>query len=462
MKALIDLAAGVAHDILSPLIALDVIIKDIKDIPEEKRIIIRNSTNRINDIANNLLTHYSQRKNVGLEASNRKAELISDLVMSLVSEKRAQHRNGNVNLILNVEENAYGRFSILSASAFNRVLSNLIDNSIEAFAKEIQVNLSLINSDGGSLINIKIQDNGCGISTESLIKIANGDVISSKANGNGLGLLNSIKAIEKEWGGQFHIQSVINIGTMIEIILPQTSPPAWFLSELTVNSNIPIVILDDEESIHQVWKKRLNEIYNNFNFIDFYKPSDFIAWYKSAPLPTNLYLIDYEFIGSNKNGLSIIEELGIEDKSCLVTSRHEDLNVRDRCNEIGLRIIPKTFAAHILITLKEKDIPRLVDLIFIDDYKSITDAWVLHGVSVGKKIASYNSVHAFRADINKFDLSTPIYVDSDLNDELKGEDFAKELYEYGFKCIYLSTGHPPDNFPKMFWIKEVVSKMPPF
>lgn len=110
----------------------------------------------------------------------------------------------------------------------------------------------------------------------------------------------------------------------------------------------------------------------------------------------------------------------------------------------------------------KREITKSADLIFIDDYESITQAWVMHGATVGKTIATYNSIHAFRADINKFDLSTPVYVDSDLNDEMKGQDFAKELYEYGFKNIYLSTGYPPSKFPKMFWIKEVVGKMPPF
>ncbi|HLB42673.1 MAG TPA: hypothetical protein VJN02_07475, partial [Gammaproteobacteria bacterium] len=54
------LASQLAHDIRSPLIALDIIIKDIKNIPEEQRIVMRNSANRINDIANNLLTQYRQ------------------------------------------------------------------------------------------------------------------------------------------------------------------------------------------------------------------------------------------------------------------------------------------------------------------------------------------------------------------------------------------------------------------
>lgn len=62
MKAMIDLAAGVAHDIRSPLAVLDIIIKEIKNIPEEQRIIIRNATTRISDIANNLLTQHREKQ----------------------------------------------------------------------------------------------------------------------------------------------------------------------------------------------------------------------------------------------------------------------------------------------------------------------------------------------------------------------------------------------------------------
>jgi signal transduction histidine kinase len=45
----------VAHDIRSPLSALSMIVGTLKDLPEEKRILIRNATQRINDIANGLL-----------------------------------------------------------------------------------------------------------------------------------------------------------------------------------------------------------------------------------------------------------------------------------------------------------------------------------------------------------------------------------------------------------------------
>lgn len=38
----------------------------------------------------------------------------------------------------------------------------------------------------------------------------------------------------------------------------------------------------------------------------------------------------------------------------------------------------------------------------------------------------------------------------------------KELYEKGFKNIYLSTGYQNTDFSEMYWIKEIVGKLPPF
>lgn len=464
MKALIDLAAGVAHDIRSPLIALDVIIKDIKNIPEEQRIVIRNSANRINDIANNLLTQYRQRKNADSDdsARNMKPELISDLLMSLISEKRVQHRNDSIKLILNVEENAYGRFSVISVSAFNRVLSNLIDNAIEADANEITVSLKILNPDEKSNLKIQIKDNGKGILPGTLQKILKGESVSSKAKGHGLGLPHAIKTIEKEWSGRLHINSFINDGTTIDIVLPQVPAPKWFLSKLIINPKESIVILDDDESIHQVWKERFKEVYADFNFIHHYNPQDLLSWYKDNSSVSSIFLIDYEFIGCDKNGLNIIEELEITDRSYLVTSRHEDLAVREYSEKMGIKIIPKTFAVYIPILLSKNNANKQADLIFIDDDAVITGAWVLHGIARGKVVAAYNSVRAFKIDRDQFNFDTPVFIDSNLNDVVKGQDVAKELYEDGFMNIYLATGYAAADFPEMHWIKEIVGKSPPF
>lgn len=282
------------------------------------------------------------------------------MLISLISEKRAQHRNDAIKFIISLEENTYGKFSIISASAFNRVLSNLIDNAIEALANEIKINLSILKLGVKNILAIQIQDNGCGISPEILHNILNGRSISNKEKGNGLGLPHAIKTIEKEWGGQLRVRSSVDVGTTIDITLLQTSAPTWFLSELIVNPRELIVILDDDESIHQVWAKRFNAISADFSFINHYNPQDFLIWYRDNPSTENIYLIDYEFIGCNKNGLNIIEELNITDQSYLVTSRHEDSRVRCYCEKIGLKIIPKTFAVFMPIRLSKRGIANLM------------------------------------------------------------------------------------------------------
>ena len=55
-EALVNLAGQVAHDIRSPLAALDTVISDVKQVPPEQRTMIVAATKRIRDIANNLLS----------------------------------------------------------------------------------------------------------------------------------------------------------------------------------------------------------------------------------------------------------------------------------------------------------------------------------------------------------------------------------------------------------------------
>jgi signal transduction histidine kinase len=56
---------------------------------------------------------------------------------------------------------------------------------------------------------------------------------------------------------------------------------------------------------------------------------------------------------------------------------------------------------------------------------------------------------------------TKIYIDSDLgNNSISGEQFAEELFEIGFKELYIATGHPPERFQKLKWLKYSTKKCP--
>src|SRR5690606_3675837 len=54
-QSLGEMASQVAHDIRSPLAALNVLEKELKSLGEEQRLLVRSAINRITEIANNLL-----------------------------------------------------------------------------------------------------------------------------------------------------------------------------------------------------------------------------------------------------------------------------------------------------------------------------------------------------------------------------------------------------------------------
>ena len=80
----------------------------------------------------------------------------------------------------------------------------------------------------------------------------------------------------------------------------------------------------------------------------------FRAFFRSTYLDLDsvLFLVDYEIIGSGGvTGLDLIEECGISSQSILVTSRYEETSIRERCENLGLKIIPKSMSGFVPIEL---------------------------------------------------------------------------------------------------------------
>ncbi len=100
--------------------------------------------------------------------------------------------------------------------------------------------------------------------------------------------------------------------------------------------------------------------------------------------------------------------------------------------------------------------------VLIDDDALVHMTWKVAARSAGADLKRFKNPADFFAICETLPKDTPIYIDSDLGDSLKGEEIAKTIHEKGFLTIYLETGHQPDSFPSMPWIKEVISKEPPW
>lgn len=360
LEAQSNFAKQVSHDIRSPLSALNMVMTTLKDVPEEKRLLIRNAVQRINDIANDLLAKSKKNNSEFINRSGnnlRRNELIllPALIDRLVSEKRIQYRDKiNVKIEADLRE-SFGDFIVADGKEIMRLLSNLINNSIESFKNnhgEVFVNVhSEVN-----YIKVIIKDNGFGIPEYIIAKLGEVGVTFGKEgseSGSGLGIHHAKKYIG-EIGGQFKINSIVDVGTSIEIILPKADTPDWFLTNISLKSNTQILCLDDDITIHQIWKNRFSDILLKFPGIkmkNFTSSQDFknfvelnFDMYESC-----LFLIDYELLGQSQNGLNIIESLDISSNSILVTSRYEEPDIVKRCIECKVKMIPKSLAGFIPI-----------------------------------------------------------------------------------------------------------------
>lgn len=339
----------VAHDIRSPLSALEMLSGSLNELGEQKRTILRNSINRIKDIANSLQT----KGNLPKQDSIRN-ELLMPVIDTLVTEKRIQYRDQlNIEIDFPQTKKAYGLFAKINPNEFKRALSNLINNSIESFHESRgKVSVQLTSNANETLITI--EDNGCGIAKDIIHKIGNMGATFNKVGGSGLGVHHAIESVQS-WGGDIKIESILNEGTKVTITLPRNDAPNWFVKELELVSGAPLIIFDDDQTIHQIWKGRIESAnIHDVPIIHLSNHKDFRGYFGKnfADLENSIFLMDYEILDSQETGIDLIREFGLESSAILVTSRYEEPGIRNLSEKLGIRMIPKSMSAFVPLKLK--------------------------------------------------------------------------------------------------------------
>ncbi len=337
----------VSHDIRSPLAALKMTVEDAEGIPPAYSKIIKLSVQRINDLANNLLS-----KNDGQDdqAIKIQVEMLSPILDSLVSEKRAIFsQQANVKIELDLSE-SYGLFSELSASELKRVLSNLINNAVEALNEESGTKHGIVNlkitKTSENMALISITDNGKGMSKSTLNKLGQQGFTQGKkesGSGFGLGFFHAKNTIQS-YNGNIEVISSEGKGTTINISLPLVSAPLWFIGQLEIKKDQSVYILDDDENMLKAWVDRFPIPIRTFrsgelfmNFITNLNSDNFIV------------LIDLELENQNYSGVDIIQILKIENKSILVTSHADEKELQEICTNSNIKLLPKLMASLIPI-----------------------------------------------------------------------------------------------------------------
>lgn len=258
----------------------------------------------------------------------------------------------------------------------------------------------------------------------------------------------------------------------IEVVIPATAPPSWFLSELGLPAGRAVVVVDDDPWVHHMWERVLRgrgvEAAGSLEVIHLASLDELSARLREPGFPgrAGLYLIDDNYRGSEQSGLDLLERFAeIVPQSVLVTGRWEDPQVRGRSVALGLRLLPKHLAPRIPLASATGPRPALLesrpDAVLVDDHIWIRKGWELSAAQAGRRLLTCATMQEFLARQAEIDRATVLFIDSDLRDELPGERFAWSLFEAGFRRIYLATGFDPERFPPMPWLRGVIGKDPP-
>ncbi len=446
------LASQVAHDIRSPLAALNVAIVTSDELPEDSRVIVRSAVSRIRDIANNLLLAERGTSALAVNptagAEPPAVQLISGLVQSLVSEKRFQYRTLiGLEVEAELSPHAYGLFAEVQSIELKRLLSNLIDNAVQALGTTGKVNIHLAGA--GDAVRLSVSDNGPGIPAHLLPRIGERGVTHGKLGGSGLGLYHARTTIER-WGGRFNIRSAPTTGTTIEMSLRRAAAPSWFVARIELSPDLTVVVLDDDKAIHATWDRLLSAHASlRLSVHHFTEAAQLSAWLRGKRSSTFLGLIDYELLRQSMSGLDLIEQEGIVSSSILVTSRFEEPVVVARCARLGLRIIPKELVGLVpLVAPAAPSVPqaqeRALRVLVVDDDEMIHAIWRMarKNMNVDELVlhTSIESCEAAQVDYAAFDLCF-----LDLNIPKTGfsaREAIRLLKQRGARRVIIATGSP--------------------
>jgi len=239
---LTNLAAGMAHEIKNPLGAISIHIQLIQKALEKAR-----SNNDILpgkkfvedhiDVVNNEIEHLNKLVMDFLMAVRPvKATLeLKDpvkLIQPILDFIKPEFTRDNIKVELKAPEN--GRRIMLDEKLFREVIMNLAQNALSAIKSKLNSDFS----EGTFLIEcaysdnkyvIRILDNGCGMSGETISKIFE-PYYTTKANGTGLGMTMVYKIV-KEFSGDIQVESELGKGTIFTLIFPIPQKDKKLLSQ---------------------------------------------------------------------------------------------------------------------------------------------------------------------------------------------------------------------------------------
>ncbi|WP_368504782.1 nitrogen regulation protein NR(II) [Alkalihalophilus sp. As8PL] len=215
MEAVSHIAAGVAHELRNPLSVIKGFMQLAKLTGDHEKYYdtVISELNRMNNIIEDFLS-------VSRKKIDRKQQSPVHIMESLIEIIKAECLLHDVNLTLEISE--VDQVVYVNESMVKQVMLNLLRNSIEAYGGSNTSRKFKIESyPCENVYKVIITDNGKGMPKHVLEQLGK-PFFTTKESGTGIGIPLCKKIIE-DHGGEFTIESELNVGTTVTLTLPFTS-----------------------------------------------------------------------------------------------------------------------------------------------------------------------------------------------------------------------------------------------
>ena len=446
LAATYKIAARVAHDIRSPLAVLNSVVEEYRQTKHFDVETITAVSRRISKIADDIVTQINpkqQRQSIVLpfvvikEVMSEKEYLNKDLSCQFTLQCAAPHK------LLYCQANGL---------ELGRVLSNLLNNAMEAVKENGKVTVNLSSSANHAVI--AISDDGVGMAAQAVQDILSGTVISTKAKGSGIGLKSAIEYV-KSLQGRLTIDSALGCGTTVSIHLPLAQKPAWALTHLVLDKQDSVLVVDDEPIIYERWQQQLTQVALNTHYIsgneksvkafDYINESDY-----------SLYLLDYQNPYIAKDGVEMINDYQLKSKALLVTSNYDDALLQKICGEQNIKLLPKTFINELAVETVNQE----ASVVLVDDDRLFAKSFRRQAELRQQSPQIFSDRFNLQRCIDKLNnKQAAIYIDLSIEQDNDGLQVAQILHDKGFSRLMILSGSETlstSHFPA--YIKAVYNK----
>lgn len=217
LRVLGEMAAGIAHEIRNPLTSIKGFVKlidnGISDSDQKYYLsIVSEEIDRIDDVVGELLFIAKPQASVQERRKVNINKVVQDVEILLGASALLYHKS------IDIRMNGHMETVMIEEKQIKQVLINILKNALEAVATESKIKIKAEKLPGNK-IRIRVIDNGCGITKAKLQKLGE-PFYTTKERGTGLGLTVCFKII-RDSNGQIIFRSKENVGTIVDIILPE-------------------------------------------------------------------------------------------------------------------------------------------------------------------------------------------------------------------------------------------------